>query len=122
MKISCGTDIIETERIKNAIERNGERFLHTVFTESEVEYCEARKAQKYQHYAARFAVKEATFKALSDYIKDNFSWTDFEVLKMESGKPKIHLKYDIDTLIDIDVSISHCKEYATANVVAIFND
>ena len=122
MKISCGTDIIEISRVKEAIERTGERFLHTVFTEKEIEYCEKRKNQKYQHYAARFAAKEATFKALSNFINDGWHWTDFEVLKMESGRPEIHLKCNIDTLSNIDVSISHCKEYATANVVAIFED
>ncbi len=69
MKISCGTDVIEIERIQKAIENIGERFLKTVFTENEIAYCEARKTQKYQHYAARFAAKEAAFKALGDIMK-----------------------------------------------------
>lgn len=122
MKIRCGTDIIEIERVKNAIERTGERFLHTVFTEKEIKYCENRKNQKYQHYAGRFAVKEAAFKALSDCYNDGYSWTDFEVIKMENGRPEIHLNRSIDSLVSIDVSISHCKEYAIANVVAIFDE
>ena len=62
MNITCGTDIIEIERIKESIENIGEKFLKRVFTDKEIEYCESKKVQKYQHYAARFAAKEATFK------------------------------------------------------------
>ena len=83
MKISCGTDIIEIERIKKAIEHVGDKFLETVFTPGEIEYCEARKGQKYQHYAARFAAKEATFKALSSELNDIYQWTSFEVIRTE---------------------------------------
>ena len=120
MEIKCGTDIIEIERTQKAIEKIGDKFLETVFTPKELEYCEARKAQKYQHYAARFAVKEATFKALSDYLKDISCWKAFEVVKTENGRPRVDIKCEIEGLQGIDVSISHCKSYATANVVAIF--
>lgn len=121
MKISCGTDIIEIERIQKAIENGGEKFLHTIFTEQEIEYCEARKMQKYQSYAARFAVKEATFKAIGQRIKkDKLSWKLFEVMKSENGKPVVKISENIEDLESIDISISHCKQYATANVVALF--
>ena len=59
MKISCGTDIIEIERIKESIENLGENFLKKIYTENEIKYCESKKNMKYQHYAARFAAKEA---------------------------------------------------------------
>ena len=121
MKITCGTDIIEIERIKNAIEKIGDKFLNTVFTEKEIEYCEARKNQKYQHYAARFAAKEAIFKAISDNTKSRCDWKSFEIEKKENGRPKINIVVDIENLSSIDLSISHCKQYATANVVAIFD-
>ena len=65
MKITCGTDIIEIERIKQTMEDMEDAFKERVFTESEIEYCESRNKQKYQHYAARFAAKEAVFKAIS---------------------------------------------------------
>lgn len=120
MKISCGTDIIEVERIQKSIENGGKKFLENVFTEKEIEYCEARKVQKYQSYAARFAAKEAAFKALNNKINDIPGWKSFEVLKTENGKPEIYLKCKVDDLESIDISISHCKQYATANVVAIF--
>jgi len=122
MKISCGTDIIEIERVKSSIENIGERFLKTIYTEKEIEYCEKRKTQKYQHYAARFAAKEAIFKALSTRITSKYSWKDFEVLNDENGKPKVFLKTDITNLEDIDISISHCKEYAVATVIAVYKE
>ena len=122
MKISCGTDIIEIDRVKSSIENIGDKFLTTIYTEKEIEYCESKKAQKYQHYAARFAAKEAIFKALSTRIIGNYTWTDFEVLKDENGKPKVYLKTKIENLEDIDISISHCKAYAVATVIAIYKE
>ena len=122
MKISCWTDIIEIERVKNSIENIGKRFLETIYTEREIEYCESRKAQKYQHYAARFAAKEAIFKALSTRIDRKYSWKDFEVLNDELGKPKVFLATEINDLEDIDISMSHCKQYAVANVIAIYKE
>ena len=120
MKITCGTDIIEIERIKQAIENIGDKFLNTVFTEKEIEYCEARKNQKYQHYAARFAAKEAAFKAISGDSNCRCDWQSFEIEKQENGRPKLNILTEIPHLSNIDISISHCKQYATANVIAIF--
>lgn len=122
MKVTCGTDIIEIERIKNSIEKLGEKFLNRVFTVSEKKYCESKNKQKYQHYAARFAAKEAAFKALSWKIKDKYDikWTDFEVLNDEQGKPIIKIYcIDYNDIENIDLSLSHCKEYAVANVTVL---
>ena len=120
MKISVGTDIIEIERIKNAIKRNEEKFLKSIYTENEVKYCEGKKLQRYQSYAARFAAKEAIFKALSDYIDFNVSFNDFEILNNKNGKPEVRLSFKMESLDSIELSISHCKEYAVAYVTAIF--
>lgn len=122
MKISCGTDIIEIDRVKSCIDNIGEKFLNTIYTEKEIEYCESRKTQKYQHYAARFAAKEAIFKALSTRIGGKYDWKDFEVLNDENGKPKVFLATEISNLEDMDISISHCKTYAVANVIAIYKE
>lgn len=119
MKIVCGTDIIEIDRIKKAIDNLGNKFLNTIFTTQEIEYCEARKMQKYQHYAARFAAKEAAFKALGQYINDEIDWKSFEVIRGENGKPNLIINHKVENLESIDISISHCKDYATANVVAL---
>ena len=118
MNILVGTDIIEVDRIKSAINNNKD-FLKKIYTEKEIEYCESKKTQKYQSYAARFAAKEAIYKALSDYIED-FKWTDFEVIKGKKGKPAVKLNININKLDQIEISMSHCKEYATAYVVAVF--
>lgn len=122
MKITCGTDIIEIERIKQSIEKLGENFLNRVFTKKEIEYCESKKKQKYQHYAARFAAKEATFKAISRQIDDKYSikWKDFEIENDEQGRPKINfIQMKLEGVEDIDISISHCKNYAVANVTML---
>ena len=70
MQIKSGIDIIEVERIKSSIDEIGDNFLDRVYTENEIQYCESKKKNKYQSYAARFAVKEAAFKAISTFIKD----------------------------------------------------
>lgn len=122
MRVSCGTDIIEIERIKESIEKSGDSFLNRVFTKKEIEYCESKKKQKYQHYAARFAAKEAAFKALSWKLKDKYSvsWKDFELTNDEQGRPKINIiGINLDDIENIDVSISHCKNYAVANVTIL---
>lgn len=123
MKITCGTDIIEIERIKESIETLEDRFLNKVYTEKEIEYCESKKAQKYQHYAARFAAKEATFKAISWMLNDKYkiTWKDIEVVNDSQGRPKINLNgIDLKQIENIDISISHCKSYATANVTILY--
>lgn len=118
MKITTGTDIIEIERIKNSIEKFGDTFLNTIFTEKEIEFCESHKNQKYQHYAVRFAAKEAVFKALSFYHKE-CRWKEYEILNQVDGKPIVNLASAVPGLESIDISLSHCKEYAVANVVVL---
>lgn len=122
MKISCGTDIIEINRIKESIENIGERFLERVYTKREIQYCESKNHQKYQHYAARFAAKEAVFKAISDDLKDKYAvcWKDFEIINNKDGKPTVNIiGVDLKNIISVDLSISHCKEYAVANVTIL---
>ena len=87
----------------------------------EIKYCESKKAQKYQSYAGKFAAKEAIYKALSEKIKTNYKWTDFEILNDEEGRPFVNLKLKINNLKKIELSISHCKEYAISYVLAIFD-
>lgn len=124
MKIYTGTDIIEIERVKNSIENIGKKFIEEIYTQKEIEYCESKKNVKYQHYAARFAAKEAIFKAVSKLLNNKFdiSWKNAEIINDENGRPYINF---LDTKImekieDIDISISHCKEYAVATVVVMY--
>ncbi len=125
MKILCGTDIIEISRIKESIERSGSTFLNLVFTPNEIKYCESRRNAKYNHYAGRFAAKEAIFKAISSLLKNKFdiSWHNAEVINDENGNPKIKfLNVEFNNIKNIDISISHCKEYAVATVVLMVED
>lgn len=123
MKITCGTDIIEISRIKEDIEKIGESFINRIYTENEIKYCESKKNQKYQHYAVRFAAKEAVFKAISEFLDNKYSisWEDIEILNNSQGKPIVKLEgKQFNSLESIDLSLSHCKEYATANVVIVW--
>lgn len=125
MKVKCGVDIIEISRVKDSIDNLGDSFLNRVFTKKEIEYCEGRGKSKYEHYAARFAVKEAVFKALSEAVDDKYSitWKDIETLNDEQGRPKVEVLFVKSSKIEsIDVSISHCKEYAIANVVVLLKN
>ena len=132
MKVTTGIDIIEVERIKNSIEELGDNFLNRIYTEKEIEYCNKSGSIKYQHFAARFATKEAVFKAISQFIsgREEALWKDIEVINIDGGKPVINverLKKNFKKTVnnieleDIDVSISHIKEYAVASAVAVFN-
>jgi holo-[acyl-carrier protein] synthase len=122
MKIKCGVDIIEISRVKDSIENIGDSFINRIYTSKEIEYCESKGKSKYEHYAARFAVKEAVFKAVSQMIDDKYSitWKDIETTNDEQGRPKVEiLTINNKKIEDIDVSISHCKEYAVANVAVL---
>lgn len=122
MKIKCGVDIIEINRIKDSIEKLGDTFLKKVYTKKEIEYCKSKGVTKYEHYAARFAVKEAVFKAVSEEVKDKYeiSWKDIETTNDENGRPKVEILFLKNKKIEnVDVSISHCKDYAVANVTVL---
>lgn len=124
MNIKCGIDIIEISRVKNSIENFGEAFINKIYTDDEVAYCESKGKQKYQHYAARFAAKEAAFKAISEILEDKYdlTWKDYEVKIDKNGKPKLKIhKLEKDKIESIDISLSHCKEYAVANVVVLLS-
>ncbi|MBR6033438.1 MAG: holo-ACP synthase [Clostridia bacterium] len=125
MKVSCGTDITEITRIKDAIEREGQKFITEIYTENEIKYCESKKNAKYQHYAARFAAKEAIYKAISSFLDNKFevSWKNAEILNTDSGKPYV-VFHDVnfeERIVNIDISLSHSKENAIANVTILYN-
>lgn len=125
MKLSCGTDIIEINRIKDAIESLGNTFLNKIYTQNEIEYCEAKKNNKYQHYAVRFSAKEAVFKAVSFLFHNKYdlSWKNIEIVNNEQGKPSIQfIDIELDKVEDIHISLSHCKDYATAMVVVQYKE
>lgn len=120
MIIGIGTDIIEIKRIQEAIQRR-DSFLQRIFTREEVHYCQ-NKQNKYQSFAVRFAAKEAAAKALGTGIRD-FKWLDIEIKVNNLGKPSIvfkgrALKRSQDLGVEnINLSLSHSKDYAIAMVV-----
>lgn len=121
MKLSSGVDIVEIGRVQKSIERIGEKFLYTIYTEDEIKYCESHKNNKFQHYAARFAAKEALFKALSRFMdKEELSWKKFEIKNLPNGRPMVNIENK--KIISIDLTMSHCKEYAVANVVILYDE
>ena len=125
MRNLCGTDIIEIERIKKVINSLENTFINKIYTENEIKYCEEKNNAKYQHYAARFAAKEAVFKAISAGLKDKFevSWQEIEILNDKNGRPYVVLPQEKSQNIEnIDISISHCKDYAVANTVIMFKE
>ncbi len=125
MEIRTGVDIIEVNRIKESIEQIGEVFLDRIYTKNEQDYCEKTNKMKYQHYAARFAAKEAIFKAISKNINNtsNWVWKNIEVYNDEQGKPVADIKkLGIKNIISMDLSISHIKDYAIASFTLILDN
>ena len=121
--LTTGVDIIEIHRIKQVLDRYGERFLNRLFTPNEIDYCRGRAP----NLAGRFAAKEATMKALGTGAR-GVSWKDVEVVRADSGAPSVNLYGRAENLaerlhvFEIYVSISHSSEYAVAFVVAQRND
>ena len=111
--IGNGVDIIEVSRLKNAIERNGKRFLNRIFTQRELKKAEEYNAF-YQHLAGRFAAKESVFKALSDR---RLRFKDIEVINDHEGKPYCSLINSSKNKVNIHISISHIKNYAVASAI-----
>src|SRR5215212_3606488 len=122
--IGIGTDIVECLRIGRLIEEHGELFLTRVFTGREIRYCQARKNAT-EHYAGRWAAKEAILKCLGTGWSKGISWTDMEVRNDFSGAPRAELRgaardrADALGITDLWITISHCRAYATANAVAV---
>lgn len=124
MIVALGLDLTEVARIRDMIERHGERFKQRTFTEGERAYCD-RNADPAMHYAARFAAKEAVSKALGTGFADGVSWQDIEVLRASSGQPSIALHNGAAAralelgIARVLVTLTHTKEMAAASVVAV---
>ncbi len=119
MIAGIGVDIVEIDRFASALERYGDAFASKLFTEREISYCRA-KALPAQHFAARFAAKEAFSKALATGWSGPFHWKDVEVVNDASGKPCMNVYGDTARLIgaaSISLSLSHTGTNAVAFVV-----
>ena len=121
MIVGTGIDIAEPKRLEAAARRHGQRFLERVFTPAERAYCERRR-NKWERYAARFAAKEAAFKALGTGWR-GMRWQDVEVTNQPSGQPTLKLSGQARKLADrlgvqhISVSVSHTPQFVLAQVI-----
>jgi holo-[acyl-carrier protein] synthase len=88
MIVGTGVDLAEVDRVRQAIERHGQRFIERIYTPAEIAYAQ-RKANRYERYAARFAAKEAGMKAIGTGWKRGVRWRDFEVINLPSGRPTL---------------------------------
>lgn len=122
--LGIGTDIIAVDRIMRMRERHGETFLNKVFTPGELAYCAKRRAAD-QHYAGRWAAKEAVLKVLGTGWAKGIQWTDVEVVNRVSGAPEIVLHQRAAQIAaergiaQVQISISHCRAYATAFAIGL---
>jgi len=127
MIVGTGVDIAETSRIEQSLERHGERFAKRVFTPAEIAYCERFKNRS-ERYAARFAAKEAAFKALGTGWRAGIRWLDVEVTHQPSGKPELILRGRAQEaarelkVTRTAVSISHSDRYVVAQVILESDD
>jgi holo-[acyl-carrier protein] synthase len=121
--VGTGIDIVECLRIAQMIERHGELFITRVYTDVEIEYCTTRKAAT-QHYAGRWAAKEAVLKALGTGWRRGIGWRDIEIRNDQHGAPIVKLRGGARHIMEragihtMHVSISHCRSFAVAYVVA----
>ena len=114
-----GVDIVEIQRVREVVERWGERFLRRIYTSGELAYCRGRAPQ----LAARFAAKEAMMKALGTGRR-GVDWRDIEVVRSRSGRPFIQLQGRASKVAErlaisqVALSLSHSRDYAVASVLA----
>ena len=122
--VGIGTDITECLRIAQMIERHGDLFINRVYTDLEIAYCRERKAAT-QHFAGRWAAKEAILKAIGTGWAKGISWRDMEIRNDPSGKPSVRLSGGARDKVEelgigrMLISISHCRSHATAYALAL---
>lgn len=122
--VGTGIDIVEVFRMRDAINKWGDNFLTKVFTDKEIRYSNSKRFAP-QHFAARFAAKEAVVKAFGVARRYPLNWTDIEIFNDGEGKPVILFSNDALKLkkrkkvSEVVVSMSHSKNYAVANVILL---
>ena len=122
MIVGTGVDLAEVPRIRASIERFGARFIERIYTPAEIAYV-ARKANRYERYAARFAAKEAGMKAIGTGWRHGVAWRDFEVANLPSGKPTLRLHGVAARVADrlgvrnVSLSLTHTAELGMAHVI-----
>jgi holo-[acyl-carrier protein] synthase len=122
--IGIGTEIVECLRIRRMIEEHGEMFLARVFTETEMRFCQARRSAA-EHFAARWAAKEAVLKCLGSAGGKGTAWTDIETESDDAGNGRVCIRGGLRELMEkrgvreIMLTMSYCRAYATATAIAL---
>jgi len=120
MIFGIGTDIVETDRIRKAIENYGKRFLDRLYTADEQIYCDSFNDTKWVHYAARFAAKESFSKAIGTGLTREFKFSEISILNEESGKPYVVLSgglLDKYGKYKTHISLSHTDSNSIAYII-----
>ena len=121
MLVGTGLDLVEVPRIAHSIERFGDRFLHRIFTETEIAYCRARVTFA-ESFAARFAAKEAAAKALGTGIQRGVTWKELEVRRLPGQRPTLHFSGRARAIAGqlgvrhVSLSLTHTETLAMASV------
>jgi len=124
MIVGSGIDIVGIARFKKAKKKHGTVFLNKIFTKNEIAYSKKRRFQD-QHFAARFAAKEAVLKAFGDNISSIHNWQDIEILNDKSGRPFIKFHRSAkrlktkEKIKDVVLSMAHCKDHAVATAILV---
>ncbi len=124
LRVEIGTDLIEVDRVKEAMKRHPEGFGKRVFTEKENEYCGKTK-NAFVQFAGRFTAKEAVLKALGIGLRGGIHWTDIEIVNDMLGKPVVTLSGKALEIArekktrQLELSITHCKGFANAVAVLV---
>jgi len=122
---AIGIDIVEIKRLARVSKKWGKSFLSKIYTAKELKYARSKRFP-YQHLAARFAAKEAIFKALGEVEKDFVGWKNIEILNDAYGKPSVHWHGKAKEVVKkrklktVAISLSHTENYAVANAMLIF--
>jgi len=123
MVLGIGTDLIEIERMQHSLNRFGRRFMHRIFTEAEIAYCQQKKHCA-ESFAARFAAKEAAAKALGTGIARGIGWQEIEVRRSPGERPTLHLtgraadRAQAMGVQYLHLSLTHSRDVAMAVVIA----
>ncbi len=121
MILGIGNDILEIERVHEAITTQGDRFIEKLFTKREQAYCSKYK-DPVPHYAARFSAKEAIVKALGTGFGEMAAFHDIEIINDELGKPEVFFSDALNSRFEnpeVLLSISHCKSYVSTVAIRI---
>jgi holo-[acyl-carrier protein] synthase len=122
MIIGIGIDLVEVDRLRRSVERFGDKFLKRLFIDNEINYCQT-KSNSYQHFAVRFAAKEALLKAIGTGLSDGITWHQIEIINDKLGKPSILTQgtcHEILQKLDAKnpkLSLSHTRHHGIAVVI-----